>query len=70
MKPEFDAQPKRVAPPFECKAPIVLTLIKDGVEREVTIPAERADQYMPQPFPMIPALFSGGGGRIRIIRQC
>lgn len=68
MNPERDAQPKRM-PPYVCKTDIVLTLIKDGIEREITIPAERADQYMAQPFPMIPALFSGGGGKIRIIRQ-
>ena len=56
-------------PPFVVTKPIVFTVTKNGTERTVTVPAERAEQTMPEPFPFHFALMAGGGGQIRIIRQ-
>ena len=55
-------------PPFLATKPITFDVVKDGSRRTVTIPAERADQLMPDPFPFHFALFSGGGGEVRILK--
>jgi hypothetical protein len=52
-------------PPFKCTKPIVFTVVKNGERREVTIPAERAEEFMPI-YGFAFSLMSGGGGEIRI----
>ena len=55
----------RAPPPYECKKEITFTVIKDGIEREITVPADRAEQTMPV-YGFHFALMSGGGGKIRM----
>ena len=55
----------RAPPPFVATKPIVFTVIKDGIEREITVSADRAEQTMPV-YGFHFALMSGGGGKIRI----
>jgi hypothetical protein len=53
--------------PFQATKPIVFTVVKNGERREVTIPADKAEEFMPEPFPFAFALMSGGG-EIRILK--
>ena len=55
----------RAPPPYVCKAPITFTVIKGGVEREITVSADRAEELMPV-YGFHFALMSGGGGEVRI----
>lgn len=50
----------KAPPPFVATKPITFHVVKDGARREVTVPPERAEEFMPV-YGFSFALMSGAG---------